>query len=304
MTDEDGRQLNCMEMEVQAADGAGTFTLTIQRRGGKTPMQLKAEADARSERLEQALWTLREALRPFAEVADLYDDREDDDHEIWADRGTRSFAVPPSAFQLATYRRARQAYQTLPGSDGSKLRCALVKAATDLDLMANSIACGGSISADYAVNAARSARNVLATTAAPADAFLDYQAAFLVALAQAGVPADVQELLVHGNARNGIPAGALARAITVMGQPDRAASNQHEKRLVEIVGELTRALTGLTPGGSEYFKRWGDIFYADAERCTAVVREQFEAGQRERLELMRHQRATGGTSAEDNRQDG
>ena len=37
--------------------------------------------------------------------------------------------------------------------------------------------------------------------------------AALVALAQAGIPTDIQELLVSGNARQGIAPGALAAAI-------------------------------------------------------------------------------------------
>jgi hypothetical protein len=37
--------------------------------------------------------------------------------------------------------------------------------------------------------------------------------AALVSLAESGIPHDVQELLVHGDARRGIPAGALYRAL-------------------------------------------------------------------------------------------
>lgn len=38
-------------------------------------------------------------------------------------------------------------------------------------------------------------------------------AAALVSLTDSGIPPDIQELLVHGDAKRGIPAGALYRAL-------------------------------------------------------------------------------------------
>jgi len=46
MTGPKGELWNCMETEVQASGGRGSFTLTIQRRNGKTPLQLRTEAEA------------------------------------------------------------------------------------------------------------------------------------------------------------------------------------------------------------------------------------------------------------------
>lgn len=48
----------------------------------------------------------------------------------------------------------------------------------------------------------------------PSPEMVERQAAFLVALAQLDVPPDVQEILVHGNAKMGVPPNALARALT------------------------------------------------------------------------------------------
>lgn len=48
MTGPDGEMWNCMETKVQAADLKGTFILTVQRADGKTPMDLRMEAEARA----------------------------------------------------------------------------------------------------------------------------------------------------------------------------------------------------------------------------------------------------------------
>lgn len=45
----------------------------------------------------------------------------------------------------------------------------------------------------------------------------EQQAAFLVALAEVGIPPDVQELIVQGNPSIGVAPGALDRAITALG---------------------------------------------------------------------------------------
>lgn len=56
---------------------------------------------------------LREALEPFAAVANEYDDAEDDDFEVWRDAGPER-AVRAS-FKLDNYRRARKALETHNG---------------------------------------------------------------------------------------------------------------------------------------------------------------------------------------------
>ena len=61
--------------------------------------------------LEGALAEAREALEPFAEVADCYDDREDDSFEVWVDAGPER--IIRASFKLAHYRQAREAAATL-----------------------------------------------------------------------------------------------------------------------------------------------------------------------------------------------
>ena len=62
----------------------------------KTPMGGEVEA-------------LREALEPFAAVADEYDDREDDTFEVWMDAGPVMVRDIREALRLSAFRRARQA---------------------------------------------------------------------------------------------------------------------------------------------------------------------------------------------------
>lgn len=62
-------------------------------------------------------------------------------------------------------------------------------------------------------------------TAEDADADADMTAAIraLTALADAGIPPDIQELLVYGNPKLGIAPGALTRAIAQVLKAYRAA---------------------------------------------------------------------------------
>lgn len=63
MTGPDGEMWNCMETKVQAADLKGTFVLTVQRVDGKTPMDLRMEAEARATSArEQALHDAADAI--------------------------------------------------------------------------------------------------------------------------------------------------------------------------------------------------------------------------------------------------
>lgn len=50
---------------------------------------------------------LKAALKPFAEVADEYDDRESDLHEVWVDAGPEKLIR--STFYLKMFRAARAA---------------------------------------------------------------------------------------------------------------------------------------------------------------------------------------------------
>lgn len=67
MTGPDGEMWNCMETKVQAADLKGTFILTVQRADGKTPMDLRMEAEARATSAREE--ALREAAEKLGERA-------------------------------------------------------------------------------------------------------------------------------------------------------------------------------------------------------------------------------------------
>lgn len=62
---------------------------------------------------------MERALEPFAKVADLYDESEEGDHEVWFDRSTSSLGVPAETFLLRNYRAARQALASLKGAYGT-----------------------------------------------------------------------------------------------------------------------------------------------------------------------------------------
>jgi len=66
---------------------------------------------------------------------------------------------------------------------------------------------------------------------------------------------------------------------------ERVTSERDEA--LRIAKGLTRAIVGLTPGGSEYFTRGKSLpeeYFADADACTRVVRERFERGHQARLD--------------------
>lgn len=65
------------------------------------------------------------------------------------------------------------------------------------------------------------------------------QAAFLVALAEHGIPPDVQELLVNGDGRGTVAPGALAKALSAL-QP-RPASTVRAEALEEALRGLLSA---------------------------------------------------------------
>ena len=60
----------------------------------------------------------------------------------------------------------------------------------------------------------------------------------------------------------------------------RLAQEKAEAKVIELreyAASATRTITGLTPGGSEYFAgRIGDIYLADLKRCESIIRAQRE----------------------------
>lgn len=89
--------------------------LASQRQGAANPVEayLAAKPGTRlwAYWLSEHLSIMQEALKPFAEVADQYDDTDDDDHEVWMDAGPER--VIRGSFKLENYRRAREAFRTL-----------------------------------------------------------------------------------------------------------------------------------------------------------------------------------------------
>jgi len=62
---------------------------------------------------------------------------------------------------------------------------------------------------------------------------------------------------------------------------------------VALLAKVSRSLTGLTPGGSEYHShsRDLDVYYADTEACERVIRDQFASGHKAKLEAVELRRA-------------
>lgn len=60
-----------------------------------------------------------------------------------------------------------------------------------------------------------------------------------------------------------------------------------------IAKRVSKALTSLTPGGSEYHShsRVLDDYFADTEACVEVVRERFKSGHAAKLEAVELRRA-------------
>lgn len=69
----------------------------------------RKEAIARwnSRTVSAAYEAMRKALEPFAAIADEYDEREDDEFEVWRDAGPEKSIR--ASFKLALYRAARAA---------------------------------------------------------------------------------------------------------------------------------------------------------------------------------------------------
>lgn len=66
-----------------------------------------------------------------------------------------------------------------------------------------------------------------------------------------------------------------------------------ERELMEttvIARSLTKALVQLTPGGSEYFTRHGEEYFADIEACHRVIRDRVDSGHRAKLERVDERR--------------
>lgn len=78
-------------------------------------------------------------------------------------------------------------------------------------------------------------------------------------------------------------------AVIVREMADRIETLERERDEAQrIARALTKALVGLTPGGSEYFTRSTllDDYFADTERCVTVVRERYDSGHRAKLECV------------------
>lgn len=84
---------------------------------------------------------------------------------------------------------------------------------------------------------------------------------------------------------------AASALLALEGERDEA--HRHAKA-------LTKALVGLTPGGSEYFTRSTllDDYFADIETCTAVIRERFDSGHKAKLERVDERRRAEAAEAE------
>lgn len=61
--------------------------------------------------LSREVLRLRAALAPFAAVADEFDEREDDNHEVWIDAGPERLIR--EAFRLRMFRAARTSLQPI-----------------------------------------------------------------------------------------------------------------------------------------------------------------------------------------------
>lgn len=86
---------------------------------------------------------------------------------------------------------------------------------------------------------------------------------------------------------DGHPAVLIAKARDAITTLERERDEAHK-----IARDLTKALVGLTPGGSEYFVRSKllDDYFADTERCVAVVRDRYDSGHRAKIERVDLQR--------------
>ena len=73
---------------------------------------------------------------------------------------------------------------------------------------------------------------------------LEMASAALVALAEHGIPHDIQELLVHGSKRQGIPPGAFSKAIkavlSVAQTPSHTDATKAREALQKIISERVR----------------------------------------------------------------
>lgn len=107
------------------------------------------------------------------------------------------------------------------------------------------------------------------------------EAAFLVALAEAGIPADLQEVLVHGNPSLGIPPGALSKALAAIPMTD--AGEEEAGRAVPAgpagFAPNPKAVSVL-PDASPSRERGGEF----AEKPTAALAAQCRMQARENLD--------------------
>lgn len=73
-------------------------------------------------------------------------------------------------------------------------------------------------------------------------------------------------------ANEGTVEQAMEAALTSLCLPLGVKDVEELAKQQQIIRDLTKLITGLTPGGSEYFKRLGDdLFYADVEVCQLAI---------------------------------
>lgn len=88
------------------------------------------------------------------------------------------------------------------------------------------------------------------------------QAAFLAALAEHGIPPDVQELLVNGDGRGTVAPGALEKALSAL-QP-RPASSDLREHPAKVSFPHTQSAGEAIPPRRFHFAHLGSVYCAHA----------------------------------------
>lgn len=103
----------------------------------------------------------------------------------------------------------------------------------------------------------------------------------------------VDTALFFGSSEEGMRL-KIARALT-----DLAARVRAEREPVHLLAKtLGNKLMSFTPGGSEYFTKVGDDYYADAEACGRIIREKLDALHEARKDRVRLERELASVRAE------
>lgn len=93
--------------------------------------------------------------------------------------------------------------------------------------------------------------------------------------------------------RFGVPIIPLVTTSQLAAMRERAERAERERDAAhQAASKLTKALVGLTPGGSEYFT-WCealDDYFADVDQCVRVIRERFDSGHQAKIERVDERR--------------